>query len=92
MRNYLFIISSKLNLRDRTQLAIWAVQTGVTQKNFFQRKWINESKAIVSTAILFVLSCLSLFLIWENKQIKIIRAGFILILVGEFLQGITAMY
>ena len=27
-------------------------------------------------AILFVLSCLSLFFIWENKQIKIIRLGF----------------
>ena len=27
-------------------------------------------------AILFVISCLSLFLIWENKQIKIIRLGF----------------
>ena len=34
VRNYLSIILSKLNLRDRTQLAIWAVQTGVTQKNF----------------------------------------------------------
>ncbi|MGZ7154071.1 response regulator transcription factor, partial [Streptococcus pyogenes] len=30
VRNYLSTILSKLSLRDRTQLAIWAVQTGVT--------------------------------------------------------------
>jgi DNA-binding NarL/FixJ family response regulator len=30
VRNYLSTILSKLDLRDRTQLAIWAVQTGVT--------------------------------------------------------------
>ena len=29
VRNYLSTILNKLNLRDRTQLAIWAVQTGV---------------------------------------------------------------
>ena len=34
IRNYLSGILSKLNLRDRTQLAIWAVQTGVTQRDF----------------------------------------------------------
>ena len=34
VRNYLSGILSKLNLRDRTQLAIWAVQTGVTQRDF----------------------------------------------------------
>jgi DNA-binding NarL/FixJ family response regulator len=34
VRNYLSNILSKLSLRDRTQLAIWAVQTGVTLKNF----------------------------------------------------------
>lgn len=34
VRNYLSNILSKLNLRDRTQLAIWAVQTGVTTKHF----------------------------------------------------------
>ncbi len=33
VRNYLSSILNKLNLRDRTQLAIWAVQTGVTMKN-----------------------------------------------------------
>ncbi len=32
VRNYLSTILSKLNLRDRTQLAIWAVQSGVTTK------------------------------------------------------------
>ena len=32
VRNYLSIVLSKLNLRDRTQLAIWAVQTGVTSR------------------------------------------------------------
>ena len=34
IRNYLSGILSKLNLRDRTQLAIWAVQTGITQRDF----------------------------------------------------------
>ncbi|MFC3931706.1 response regulator [Streptococcus dentapri] len=34
IRNYLSNILSKLSLRDRTQLAIWAVQTGVTTHNF----------------------------------------------------------
>ena len=34
IRNYLSTILSKLNLRDRTQLAIWAVQKGVTAKDF----------------------------------------------------------
>lgn len=33
VRNYLSSILSKLELRDRTQLAIWAVQTGQTTKN-----------------------------------------------------------
>lgn len=33
VRNYLSAILSKLNLRDRTQLAIWAVQTGVTSRH-----------------------------------------------------------
>ena len=34
VRNYLSTILSKINLRDRTQLAIWAVQTGVTTQIF----------------------------------------------------------
>lgn len=34
VRNYLSNILSKLNLRDRTQLAIWAVQTGITLRTF----------------------------------------------------------
>ncbi len=34
VRNYLSSILSKLNLRDRTQVAIWAVQTGQTVKEF----------------------------------------------------------
>ncbi|WP_159591793.1 response regulator transcription factor [Streptococcus halichoeri] len=33
VRNYISLILSKLDLRDRTQLAIWAVQTGVTTKD-----------------------------------------------------------
>lgn len=32
VRNYISIILSKLDLRDRTQLAIWAVQTGIYAK------------------------------------------------------------
>ncbi|MBO6047273.1 MAG: response regulator transcription factor [Erysipelotrichaceae bacterium] len=34
VRNYLSNILSKLKMRDRTQLAIWAVQTGVTLRDF----------------------------------------------------------
>lgn len=34
VRNYLSSILSKLGLRDRTQLAIWAVQKGIGNKNF----------------------------------------------------------
>ena len=34
VRNNLSSILSKLGLRDRTQLAIWAVQTGVTTQSF----------------------------------------------------------
>jgi len=34
VRNYLSSILSKLDLRDRTQLAIWAVQTGVSNNLF----------------------------------------------------------
>ncbi|MBM7636536.1 response regulator transcription factor [Streptococcus saliviloxodontae] len=34
VRNYLSVILSKLQLRDRTQLAIWAVQTGVLTKDY----------------------------------------------------------
>jgi Response regulator containing a CheY-like receiver domain and an HTH DNA-binding domain len=33
VRNCLSSVLSKLDLRDRTQLAIWAVQTGVTTRN-----------------------------------------------------------
>lgn len=33
IRNYLSTILSKLDLRDRTQLAIWAVQTGMIMQN-----------------------------------------------------------
>ena len=33
VRNYISKILDKLQLRDRTQLAIWAVQTGVTSEN-----------------------------------------------------------
>lgn len=38
IRNYISGILTKLNLRDRTQLAIWAVQTGLTQRNLFREK------------------------------------------------------
>ncbi|RDU23569.1 response regulator transcription factor [Anaerosacchariphilus polymeriproducens] len=37
VRNYISIILNKLNLRDRTQLAIWAVQTEVVKE-----KLVNE--------------------------------------------------
>ena len=33
VRNYLSTVLNKLDLRDRTQLAIWAVQTGVDKKD-----------------------------------------------------------
>lgn len=35
VRNYLSSILKKLDLRDRTQLAIWAVQTGAAKKEVF---------------------------------------------------------
>lgn len=35
VRNYLSSILKKLDLRDRTQLAIWAVQTGAVKKEVF---------------------------------------------------------
>lgn len=38
VRNNLSIILSKLDLRDRTQLAIWAVQTGAVYKHFGEEK------------------------------------------------------
>ena len=38
VRNYLSSILSKLDLRDRTQLAIWAVQTGVAGLPFGEQK------------------------------------------------------
>ncbi|KHD36204.1 LuxR family transcriptional regulator [Clostridium acetobutylicum] len=37
VRNYLSNILNKLNFRDRTQLAIWAVQTGVIRKMVTQK-------------------------------------------------------
>lgn len=40
VRNYLSIILKKLDLRDRTQLAIWAVQTGESKK---QLEYNHES-------------------------------------------------
>lgn len=42
VRNYLSNILNKLNFRDRTQMAIWAVQTGVIKKMVTK----NESKKI----------------------------------------------
>lgn len=34
VRNYISKILEKLSLRDRTQLAIWAVQNGITKRDF----------------------------------------------------------
>lgn len=42
IRNYLSTILSKLHLRDRTQLAIWAVQMGVNQQNFSHQDDLGE--------------------------------------------------
>ena len=36
VRNSISSILNKLHLRDRTQLAIWAVQSGVLNKDFFE--------------------------------------------------------
>lgn len=50
VRNYLSSILSKLDLRDRTQLAIWAVQTGQIAKDLIMIK-----KVIISfIAIVFI--------------------------------------
>ena len=48
VRNYLSTILAKLNLRDRTQLAIWSVQTGVTRRDFFLKEIQNEIEAKAS--------------------------------------------
>ena len=45
--NYLSTILAKLNLRDRTQLAIWSVQTGVTRRDF-SKEIQNEIEAKAS--------------------------------------------
>lgn len=39
VRNYLSSVLSKLDLRDRTQLAIWAVQSGVTATPYGEKPW-----------------------------------------------------
>lgn len=39
VRNYLSSVLSKLDLRDRTQLAIWAVQSGVTTDPLGGKPW-----------------------------------------------------
>lgn len=39
VRNYLSSVLSKFDLRDRTQLAIWAVQSGVTTDPFGGKPW-----------------------------------------------------
>ena len=39
VRNYLSSVLSKLDLRDRTQLAIWAVQSGVRTDPFGGKPW-----------------------------------------------------
>ena len=39
VRNYLSSVLSKLDLRGRTQLAIWAVQSGVTTDPFGGKPW-----------------------------------------------------
>ena len=46
VRNYLSTIL-QLNLRDRTQLAIWSVQTGVTRRDFL-KEIQNEIEAKAS--------------------------------------------
>ncbi|MBF0700183.1 response regulator transcription factor [Streptococcus danieliae] len=38
VRNYISGILAKLSLRDRTQLAIWAVQTGLTQRKLLKER------------------------------------------------------
>lgn len=39
VRNYLSSVLSKLDLRDRTQLAIWAVQSGVPATPYGEKPW-----------------------------------------------------
>lgn len=38
VRNYLSAVLNKLNLRDRTQLAIWAVQKGIMMENMHEEE------------------------------------------------------
>ncbi len=57
VRNYLSTILAKLNLRDRTQLAIWSVQTGVTRRDFL-KEIQNEIEAKASLLGIGLLLCL----------------------------------
>jgi DNA-binding NarL/FixJ family response regulator len=42
VRNSISSILNKLHLRDRTQLAIWAVQSGVLNRDFFEAWKVQE--------------------------------------------------
>lgn len=57
IRNYLSSVLSKLELRDRTQLAIWAVQTGAVNR-YIQEQDNGRYKTEKGTGILFIMAVL----------------------------------
>src|SRR5699024_3407541 len=63
VRNHLSHILSKLNLRDRTQLAIWAVQNA-------PRKYVNimKKRYIILSVLLMILVIISGIFIYQKKQ------------------------
>ena len=76
VRNYLSGILAKLNLRDRTQLAIWAVQTGVTQRDFSKEndKWSGDWD-IWPLLVVLIISVALAFVFWASAQEKVLRIG-----------------
>ena len=49
VRNYLSSVLSKLELRDRTQLAIWAVQTGAVNRYIGETVLFGTTEALLGT-------------------------------------------
>ena len=76
VRNYLSTILAKLNLRDRTQLAIWSVQTGVTRRDF-QKEIRNEieGKHLCLGLGLLVMLCVSAGFYWWKQQPTVLHIG-----------------
>ena len=83
VRNYLSTILAKLNLRDRTQLAIWSVQTGVTRRDFLKEIQNEiEAKASLLGIGLLVVLCVSAGFIGGNSNRPYSISAFMQVLAG----------